>query len=355
LGEQFCESLLGKLLDLLADSGRNAELSAQKGYNTLADCMISTIRWMPPNIMPHFAKLNPARRYMQWSNGRKMDKYIGDILDERFDEMKKDPGSIQGKSAMDLVLKTQVEDGVNGMTDRLDPEFRIFAIRQIRLFLFAGHDSTSSTICYCIHMLSKHPKVLEKLRAEHDAVFGNNLSSVSSKLKSRPHLINNLPYTLAVIKESIRFFPPANGIRQGSANADVADDLGNICPTENAMVWTGHMQMATAPKYWVRGNEFLPERWIVEPDHELYPMKGAWRPFENGPRNCIAQSLVMIEIKVVLAHLAREFDFENAYEEWDLLNPRKGIKNIRGNRAFLIDEGAAHPVDYYPCRVSVRA
>ena len=47
--------------------------------------------------------------------------------------------------------------------------------------------------------------------------------------------------------------------------------------------------------------------------HELYPMNGAWRPFEHGPRNCVARSLVMTELRVVLACVVRQFDFEPAY------------------------------------------
>ena len=42
-------------------------------------------------------------------------------------------------------------------------------------------------------------------------------------------------------------------------------------------------------------------------------MNGAWRPFEHGPRNCVARSLVMTELRVVLACVVRQFDFEPAY------------------------------------------
>ena len=35
----------------------------------------------------------------------------------------------------------------------------------------------------------------------------------------------------------------------------------------------------------------------------------AWRPFERGPRNCIGQELANLEARVILASVARRYDF----------------------------------------------
>ncbi|KAJ8062538.1 hypothetical protein OCU04_009066 [Sclerotinia nivalis] len=174
-------------------------------------------------------------------------------------------------------------------------------------------------------------------------------------LTIQPQLANDLPYTTAVIKEAMRFFPPASGIRQGHPDTILTDEMGHQCPTDQASVYSIHSIMQVAPKYWPRATEFLPERWLTEPGRGLYPAKNAWRPFENGPRNCIAQGLVMLELRVVLAHVVREFQFADAYEEFDRLNPREGLNNYHGERAYLIEEGASHLVDHFPCRVSVCA
>lgn len=79
---------------------------------------------------------------------------------------------------------------------------------------------------------------------------------------------------------------------------NLTDDQGNVYPTNGAIVLVLHNGMQRSEKYWVRPDEFLPERWLVEPGHELYPVKGAWRPFEHGPRNCIAEGMVMTELKL---------------------------------------------------------
>ncbi|PQE04870.1 cytochrome P450 protein [Rutstroemia sp. NJR-2017a BBW] len=353
-GEMFSldTTTLRFTMDMIGRTILNSELGAQRGYNAFADSMLSQIRWHQPNAEVNpLALLNPLPHYIHWRNSRAMNRYVGIELDKRYAEFKLDSSNTRSKAVVDLVLQSYMPK--EGKTDKLDPDFKAFAIRQIRLFMFAGHDSTSITICYCVHLLSQNPNALARIRAEHDEVYGKDLAAVPTMLEEQPQPLNSLTYTLAVIKEALRLFPPAGSSRQGKVGESIVDDQGNICPTDHAMIWIIHVEMHRAPSYWVRPDEFLPERWLVEPGHELYPMKGAWRPFEHGPRNCIAQGLVMTELRVVLSCIIREFDFKNAYDEWDQLHPSKGLKTYRGERAYQVEEGAAHPVEHYPCRVKM--
>lgn len=334
---------------------RNASLGAQRGHNTLADSMLNQIQWHQANAeMNPLEHLNFVRWAVHWWNGRKMNKYIGNELDKRYDEYKADPDSKRTKAVIDLVLQAYLSENSTTALERLDPAFRAFAISQIRLFLFVGHDSTSSTICYIVHLLSTHPGALDRLRAEHNKLLGPELSAVPAMLKKQPQLTNDLPYTTAVIKETLRLFSPGDCSREGKPNVDLADDYGNRCPTENAAIFMIHTEMHRAPAYWARPDDFLPERWLVEPGHELYPLKGAFQAFEIGPRNCFAQGLVMTELRVILICIVRQYDFRPAYDEWDRLHRTQGLKTYRGEPVYQIEEGAAHPVDHYPCRVSIR-
>jgi cytochrome P450 len=62
------------------------------------------------------------------------------------------------KSIISLALcEFMKAKGLEG-TDKVDTEFRDIAAAQLRLFLFAGHDTTSSTLIYCDHLLATHPK-----------------------------------------------------------------------------------------------------------------------------------------------------------------------------------------------------
>ena len=331
---------------------RNTSLKSQDGYNLLADSMLSQIRWQQPNAESNLVGyFNLMRWFMQWWNGRHMNNYIGHELDKRFAELHADPNDKRHKAVIDLVLQAYFSKKPS--LDRLDPEFRTFAIRQMRLFLFTGHDSTSTTICYSFHLLSEHPDALSRIRAEHDAVFGSDPHAAAAILGERPYLLNELPYTNAVVKEVLRLYPPAGTSRQGQQDANIHDDQGNVCPTENALILTIHTELHRCPTHWTHPDEFLPERWL-DPPSELVPEKGAWRPFEHGVRNCLAQNMVMTELRVVLACIVRLYDFKAAYADLDSNGPVGGPKTYRGDRAYLMEGGAAHPVDHYPCRIFAR-
>ncbi|KAL8781361.1 MAG: hypothetical protein Q9213_006050 [Squamulea squamosa] len=327
-------------------------MEAQTGSNVLVHSMLSQIRWHQPNAEVNpLEYINLPRWYIHWRNGRRMDHYIGNELDKRYSEHTTDTESKRTKAVVDLVIQAYSSQEKSNPTPKLDPTFRLFAIRQIRTFFFAGHDSTSSTICYILHLLSSNAAQLAQLRAEHDRNLGSNIADVVALLSSKPQLTKSLPYTQAVIKESLRLFTPAAATRAGKPTVSLTSDTGLSLPTADAIVLMVHTEMHRSPKYWPRPDEFIPERWLVGPEHELYPNKGAWRAFEHGPRNCIAQDLVMVELTVLLAMVAREFDFQNCYQEWDQLRPPGGIKLYRGERAYQVENGSAHPADGYPCRV----
>lgn len=322
--------------------------------------MLSQIRWHQANAEANpFEYLNFVRKAVHWWNGRQMDRYINAELTKRYHEYKTDRGGERTKAIIDLVLQGYMPESdtkTNG--GDLDPSFRAFATSQIRLFVFAGHDSTSSAICYILHLLSTNPDKLDQLRLEHENILGSSVEDVPILLREKPHMVNDLPYTTAVIKEALRLFPPGGCSRAGQSSVHLISDSGKECPTDKvAAVFTIHAELQRSPVYWKKPDDFLPERWLVKSEHELYPVKGAYRAFEIGPRNCVAQGLVMIELKVILACLVRQFDFSPAYREYDSLRQLKGTaeaNTYRGERAYQIEEGAAHPADHYPCRVRTR-
>lgn len=311
-----------------------------------------------------------------------MDKFIQKEIHKRFQEMKTDmlspePNRLKhSKSVIALALDDYISERLQKRDSKLedlqlDENFARIAANQIRLFIFAGNDSTSSSMVYTYHLLSKHPQVAAKLREEHDNIFGPVVDS-ATKIKENPALLNQCKYTLAVIKETLRLYPPSSSLRQGRAGVSITDIQGNTYPMEDLGATIMHNFVHTNARFWPRPHEFLPERWLVEPGHELYtsPNNGAYRPFEQGPRNCIGQTLVMNEMRAVLILTVRAFDISPAYDEFDALQREKesvfgkvarwtglkggDIKTVDGERAYQTSDAGAHPADRYPCRVSLR-
>ncbi|KAF2681620.1 cytochrome P450 [Lentithecium fluviatile CBS 122367] len=284
---------------------------------------------------------------------RLMDTYIRDELEKRFQKLKipATDKSSQNKSVISLVLEAyiaaQATEGIASAPMHLDHRFVRYATSQIRLFLFAGNDTTSSSIVYTFHLLSKHPVALEKLRQEH----------------------NECRYTLAVIKETLRLYPPASTMREPRSGVVVTDRQNNSYPLDTLGANIVHTAVHTNPRVWPRSEAFIPEHFLVDADHELYPNPTAYRPFEQGPRSCIGQTLVYAEMKTVLVMTTRPFKITPAYEEWDALQLRNerwakrlgrrlGVvsehpKTVHGDRAYQTEVAGTHLADGYPCRAEV--
>jgi cytochrome P450 len=196
------------------------------------------------------------------------------------------------------------------------------ALGHTKFFLFAGHDTTASAICWTIHYLSLHPGALAKLRAELDSVLGFDAASA---LRARPHLVNSLTYSGAVLKESLRLQPNVGTFRMGGSDFTMygppdCEFAGRAFPTDHCRLWDGNWAMHKNADLWHRVDEFVPERWLVTDETDpLYPPRNAFRAFELGPRDCIGQFLAQVEMKLVLALTARDFDFAEDWERWDII------------------------------------
>jgi sterigmatocystin biosynthesis cytochrome P450 monooxygenase len=259
-----------------------------------------------------------------------------------------------GKTIIDLALSSYLaEKGQTPPSDTMDSTFQDIAICQIRTFAFAGHDTVSSTICYAFHLLSTHPTARRLLIEEHNNVLGLDYKQAGSLIDENPQLLGQLPYTVAILKETLRLYPPASSTRGGEPNHFIPGPEGCQLPTDGFLVWANSWSIHHDPSYWPEPNEFLPERWLVPEGDRLYPMKGVYRPFEFGPRHCIGQELAMLELKIILIMTTREFEIVTVYEEWDALHPSKGPKDVDGDRAYQVLSGSAHPCDGLPCRVSL--
>lgn len=318
-------SLKGKLAqrNLANSSSRDHKFNSQTTHNDLTTALRKQLEWCTTglNIDP-LEYINIFRPVVHMYNTRRMDRYLtreSRELDHRYNAIQ-EVADNRNKSVIDLALKTYLEENPSAIG--INADFKDFAIAQIKLFIFAGHDTTSAGAIFTYHLLTQHPKILAKVRAEHDSVFGFNIAAAASLLSAKPTLLNQLPYTLAVIKESLRIYPTVAALRDGQADFYISSESGKSLPTNHCLVWGDHYGTHHNPRYWARPEEFLPERFLVSEGDELYPPKNAWRPFERGPRNCIGQELALTEIKVMLALTIRAFDFEDAYEEYDTLKEK---------------------------------
>jgi cytochrome P450 len=306
------------------------------------------------------ARRTPIIRIINKRNSRIMNEYLSGVLDARYMDWRNGRVTTHldsNNSSLDLILADYVSKHKEKAPEILDPAFKKWAIPQLRIMFFVGHDSSTATLSYTFYLLSKNTSALEKMRAEHDEVFGTDVTTASHLMRTQSHLLNKLTYTTAVIKEVLRLFPPASGFRSGGpGDRLIEESTGTRYPVEGANVWILHSVLHRNPRYWKDPAKFIPERFLVGPDDPLYPVKGAWRPFEHGPRDCIGQAIAMTTMKVSLVMLVRTFNVQPAYEEWDRMHGISPKRNstFEGERAYLTGQSGAHPAEGMPCRISLR-
>lgn len=213
-------------------------MHAQTDENDFVSAFRNQLTWLlRSNEVNPFVLFNPMRPIIFQYNKWRMDSFIGKALDERF-RSRPDKEAADGRATkrsrpvIDLALDAyHEEEGAKHTATGIDATFKKFAINQIKTFMFGGHDTTSSTICYVAYALSEHPEALRKVRQEYDEVFGRNLEQTPRLIKRDPYLLNKLPYTVAVIKEVLRLYPPVSTVRKGLPGFFLHHD-GKQYPTE---------------------------------------------------------------------------------------------------------------------------
>jgi len=194
---------------------------------------------------------------------------------------------------LDMLLKTQEES--NGLTDE---EIR----DEVETFLFAGHDTTATSLAWLFYNLARHPEIQNKCREEINEVL------MESDGKIRTDHLNKLKYLTMCIKESLRLHSTVYNIGR-----KLDRDLEFTCPfnkTKNtfpsgseicASIYVQHRN----PAIWQDPEVYNPERFSAENISKIPPH--AFIPFSSGPRNCVGQNFAMNEIKVVMGQTLKRF------------------------------------------------
>jgi cytochrome P450 len=192
------------------------------------------------------------------------------------------------------------------------------------LFL-AGHETTANALSWTFHLLSRHPDVYARLRAEVDGALEGRTPTFED--------VPRLPYAMRVIKEAMRLYPPAYIIGR-QATRDV--DIGPYRLPKKMTAFINIYGMHRRAKYFPDPEKFDPDRF--QPEREKQ-MKMSYVPFGGGPRVCIGNQFALLEGQLVLATLAQRVTFEAANdraiepEPLITLRPRHGVPLVVRRRS----------------------
>jgi cytochrome P450 len=159
---------------------------------------------------------------------------------------------------------------------------------------FAGHETTARTLAFLWYAVANHPEVAARMQAEVDSVLGDAAPTLAQ--------LKQLPYTLQVIKETLRLYPAAPMYARDAAARD--EFAGIVVPVGSRMAVMPYLTHRH-PDFWPDPLRFDPDRW--QPDQEAARHPFAYHPFAAGQRICIGNNFSLFESHVVVAMLARHF------------------------------------------------
>jgi cytochrome P450 len=236
----------------------------------------ASLRFLIPTWLP-----TPGNRRLAQST-RRLDDVVYAMIRERR------PGEDRG-DLLSMLLLARDEDGA-GMSERQVRD-------EVMTLLLAGHETTALALSWAFLLLDRNPVARDRLEAEVHSVLGERPGS--------PEDLPALPYTQAVLNETLRLYPPAY-VTGREAVRDTT--VGGLRIPRRHIVLISMYTTHRDPRFFPEPDFFRPERWLDGLEKRL--PRAAFMPFGLGSRKCIGSSFAMMEATLLLATIARRWRFE---------------------------------------------
>jgi len=211
---------------------------------------------------------------------------LNDVLFRIIEERRKDPNP--PGDLLTMLMEAKDKDTGEGMSDA--------QLRDECMTIFvAGHETTAVSMTWLWYELGKNAEVMAKLKAELVEVLGERQPEIED--------IPRLKYTRMIINEILRLYPPGWLLGRRALEDDTINGY-HIPKGTNVLLFTYGIHRR--PDLWERPDDFWPERWETERVKELEKM--AYFPFGGGPRLCIGNNFALMEMTILVATLAQDFE-----------------------------------------------
>lgn len=193
-----------------------------------------------------------------------------------------------------LMMNTQNSKGQESQKALSDLEMAAQAI----IFIFGGYDATSTSISFIMYELATRPNVQKKLQNEIDRALPNKAPVTYDALME-------MEYLDMVVNESLRLYPIATRLDRVSKK-DV--EINGVFIPKGTVVTIPIYPLHRNPEYWLKPEEFNPERFSKENKGSIDPY--VYLPFGNGPRNCIGMRFALISMKLAVIGVLQNFNIQ---------------------------------------------
>jgi cytochrome P450 len=245
---------------------------------------------------------------------RKLDTLVYSEISERR------ASGARGSDILSLLLDACDEDG-NRLSD--------LQIRdEVMTLMFAGHDTTTSTVSFMVYELARQPEIVARLVAEQDRQLTDGRPSASQLMSGE------LTELELVLDETLRKYPPAwVGPRRAIESFKFEGATVPARAFVNYCSWASHH----LPEVFDDPESFRPERFA--PDARAALPKGAYVPFGGGSRTCIGMRFGQLEVRAIATLLLSRFsvslpaDFQLSIRQMPTISPKNGLPVLLSPRA----------------------
>lgn len=166
-------------------------------------------------------------------------------------------------------------------------DFSDFEISQtVFTFLFASQDATSSACTWLFQIMADRPEILDRVRAENLAARDGD-----KDVRFSMDLLENLPYTRAVVKELLRYRPPVIMVPYVVKKPFPVTD--SYTAPKGSMIIPSCWPALHDPEVYPNPDSYDPERWI---SGDAESKSKNWLVFGTGPHYCLGQTYAQLNL-----------------------------------------------------------
>ncbi|XP_058453557.1 cytochrome P450 6A1-like [Malaya genurostris] len=212
----------------------------------------------------------------------------------------REKNNVERNDFMNLLIKLKNAEQSKG---DLDSNLGALSIEEVAaqsfVFFIAGFETSSTAMSYCLYELALNSELQDKARAD-----------VMETLKKHGSMtyeaIQDMHYIDQCINESLRKYPPVTILTRKVSKAYKVPGTNHILEQGSTMI---------VPVYGIHHDaEYYPDPERYDPDR-FSPAQFSQRnpycflPFGEGPRNCIGMRFGLMQARVGLAYLLKDFRF----------------------------------------------
>ncbi|MFD7549511.1 cytochrome P450 [Streptomyces sp. NPDC059578] len=180
---------------------------------------------------------------------------------------------------------------------------------EIMTQFLAGTETTASAICWALEFLTRHPHVVERLRAEIEEGDSDE-------------------YLTAVVNEVLRLGPPIQQIVPREVVKPI--EIGGVRYESGDRLWASAYLLNRDEHNYPEPDEFRPERFLG-----VKPASHTWIPFGGGHTRCLGDRIAFVELKATLTELLTTCDVERADAAPQLAHSRTVVNIPKGGARMV--------------------